>query len=494
MLGAISPPARALQEELPEGAPEAAPTPLVSPPLGAGAGASVPPARPRVPLPPRPTAANADASAALPTNGNREAAGADTTALGDSEPGALFGGGSGGSGGRTAVPTVTRRVPYSFSVSLSGIYDNNISLGSSGTSPDFSLSIVPTFIFGLDNLVSARGNYLHFTYSPVFTVYVENHDNNSVQHLISLDTQYHFGRFTLSARQSVQILDGTDTAGTSPGPGALLQPGQIAGATPVYPTGTINQVNLDVSGRSRLNLYDTNLNVGFAYSDKTSFNGGLQYSISDYDGLISSQTLAGSLYVNYTYSLKTVISGGLTGGHAFVNDPSPDQNFLQANLRLSYRYSDKLSFAGSAGVEFRQPEDQNRLDITPVFDLGASYRPFDGTNVSVTATRSVQSSAVLAGQNFQSTGLTISTQQLINSRFSAGLILGYGNSHYVSVVNSVSADRDENYFAVQPLLNINLRPGLVLSLFYLHRQNISSGAAARRFSNNQAGFTASYAF
>ena len=475
---------------LPAAPSDTAPVPGLPTPLGAGASVGAPPTRPRTPLPPRPPA-GADASAALPAAGNDASAGSAASG-GDNGTAALFGSGAGG--GPSVVPGLTRRLPYSLVLSVSGAYDDNPSLSRGRSGGDYYFSFSPTFIFGLDNLVSAQGNFLHFLYSPVFTVYANHSEDDSIQHLIGLAAQYGFGRFSVSARQTVQILDGTDTAATSGSPGTILQPGQTAGGTPIFTTGTINQANVDVSGRSRLNIYDTSVNAAYGYSSKLSLSGGIQYSVSAYSNLISSQTLSGNLYADYVYSLKTVIGAGFTGGREYVDQPTPSQDFMQFNLRTSYRYSEKFSLAGSFGAEFRKSDDQSQTDVTPIFDLSATYQPTRSLTISLAATRSQQNSAVLAGQNYQSTTFTASASQIINSRFSAGMTLGYGYSHYVSEANTVQADRDENYYTAQLSLTVNVRPDVGLRFFYLRRQNSSSGAESRSFSNNQAGVSASYQF
>lgn len=481
----------AQQDELPAGTPGPASVSLVPTPLGTGAGANAPPNRPRSgSLPGQVTATTADTNTPLPSQGSIPASGAASNST-DNGSATLFGLGG---GVPTAVPSVTRRVPYSVSLTVSGVYDDNTSLNRRGSGNDFYFAIAPAFVFGLDNLVSAKGNYLHFTYSPSVSLYLSSSENDSVQHLVSLDTQYRFGQFAVGGRVSVQILDGTDTAAINPGLGTLLLPGQTTGTQTVYSTGTINQANLDVSGRSELNLYNASLNVSYVYSAKTSFSGGFDSSISNYSNLISSANLAASAYINYAYSSKTVISAGLTGGHTFAEAPSPDQNFLQSNLRTSYRYSSKFSLAGSVGAEFLLSDGQSGVDITPVFELSVSYQLDESTTFSLSASRSVQSSAVLSSQDFQSTGLTLSAQRVINSRLSCGVSFGYGNSHYISVRDNVSSDRDDNYLSFQPTLSVSLRPGLALSLFYVHRENFSSGRDRRNFSNNQAGFSIGYTF
>ena len=485
---------RAQQDELPAGSSNAVPVPMPSPPLGAGAGVGASPTQPKLPSPPLPAAA--DGSSPLPAAGSNNAAGT-TASPGDSGSAALFGGGP--DNGKSILPGSTRRVPYSFSLSVGAIYDDNPFLSQQGPrngkgGADVYFTLAPSFVFGLDNLVSARGNYVHFTYSPVVSLYVRDSENDSVQHLIGLEAQYTFGRFSVTGRESIQILDGTDTAAVNPGPGAILLPGQTTGSTPVYSTGTINQVNLDVGGRSELDSYDTSLNVGFSYSDKLSLGGGLEYSVSDYSNLISSQNLNGSLSADYVYSLKTVIGVGLSGGRSFVQSPSPSQSFVEPNLRISYRYSDKLSFAGSGGVEFLQSDDRSGLQATPVFSLSGSYRPSEITSLSLSASRSEQNSAVLVAQNYETSAITLNLQHTINGRLAATLMLGYENSTYVSEGRNISASRDENYFTVQPVLSVQLRPGLSVSIFYLHRQSSSAGSSGRSFNDDQIGVSTGFSF
>ena len=89
--------------------------------------------------------------------------------------------------GKTVVPVLTRRIPYSFSLSISGAYDDETSLSSRGSSGDFYVTIASSFVLGLDNLTSAKGNYLHFTYSPVISLYIDRGEDDSLQHLIGLE-------------------------------------------------------------------------------------------------------------------------------------------------------------------------------------------------------------------------------------------------------------------------------------------------------------------
>ncbi len=482
LLAAALPPTNAQQPDLPTDAPESAPVPHLPTPLGSDTS----PAHAAAPRPQATSVpAGADASASLPASDANQIPDAG---LGDNASQTLFG------RGKSTVPSLTRRIPYSFSISVGGIYDDNTNLSGRNSGGDFYFTITPSFVLGLDNLAAANGNYLHFTYTPSISLYVTRTEDSSIQHLIGLETALHLGQFSLSLRQNVEILDGNNTAATNPGPGAVLLPGQTAGSTPIYTTGNIDQTNLDVSSRSSLDIYDTSVTIGYSYSQKTTLSAGLTYTVDDYSGLISSQNLSGSLFADYTYSSKTSFGFGVTGGRTFVDQPSPDQLFEEFNLRGSYRYSAKIGFAGTAGLELVESDGRSGVTATPVFSLSANYQLSDATSFALSASRSEQSSAVLAAQNFDTTSLSIQINQLVNSRLSAGLTLSYENSRYVSEADKVRADRNENFVTVEPTVNIALRPGLSLNLFYVYRRNNSSGVEGRSFSNNQLGFSVGYAF
>ena len=100
---------------------------------------------------------------------------------------------------------------------------------------------------------------------------------------------------------------------------------------------------------------------------------------------------------------------------------------------MSYAATSKLNFGGTVGVEFRETGGHDgSTEVNPIFNLTASYAPFDSTMLSLTASRQTQTSAVLTGSNFDSTGFTFSLSQRFFQRVFARLSLGYTRSSYVS--------------------------------------------------------------
>src|SRR5205823_10651552 len=164
-----------------------------------------------------------------------------------------------------------------------------------------------------------------------------------------------------------------------------------------------------------------------------------------------------------------------TGGYDVVDDPNPAQTFEQANARISYQPSGKISVNVSGGVEFRQFEHNSRHQyVTPVFELALSYQPFDPTTITLSGSRSTYNSGVLAGQDFAGTTITAGLRQRLLQRFYVGVSGGYQNSDYFSTVNSVAATRQDNYHFIEPSLDFSITRFWTIGGYYLHRQNDSS--------------------
>src|SRR5205085_1971660 len=242
-------------------------------------------------------------------------------------------------------------------------------------------------------------NYIRLDYLPAVFLFADHDENNSVQHVVRLDGQYRINRLTLNLSQMVQIMDGVD-----------VQTQNTAG-------GLDQQVNLDVAGRTRFNIYSTHLNAAYYVTGKTFLSGGADYTATHYSALISSEVISGNFFVNYNYSQKIVVGVGGVAGYDRVDAPNPDQNFQQANVRLSYQATGKLDFAASAGVEFRHFEGDIRDQyVSPVFEIGVNYVPFDGTKISLTANRRTLNSAVLVGQDYSVTNVSVGIQQRMLQR------------------------------------------------------------------------------
>jgi hypothetical protein len=237
------------------------------------------------------------------------------------------------------------------------------------------------------------------------------------------------------------------------------------------------------------------LNASYDLSGKTFLSSGFDSLVTDYNssGLFSSGDIAGNLFLNYRYSDKVIFGLGGTGGYNFVQEPNPDETFEQANARLTYQASGKISLNFSAGVEFREFQNNSRgTYVSPVFELTANYELSDATNIALTGTRRTYNSA-LGGQDFAETNFSASLRQRFLHRFYLAITGGYANSDYFNTISTVLADRTDNYYFIEPAIDFSITRFWTFGAYYLHRQNDSS-AQSFGFDDNQVGIRTALVF
>ena len=380
--------------------------------------------------------------------------------------------------GASDVSSEPRRFQYGLQLAFRGVYDDNINITNTGHISDYYFTFEPVLTLGFGDIDGQENNYLRLDYLPAFSFFLDHSENNAFQNVIDLRGLHSFGRLTLTLLEEVAILDGTDLRSlsnqTSPG----------------------TNPNLDVASRQQYQTYQTRLNANYNLSGKTFLSGGIDSLIYDYNSssLLSSGDVSGNLFINYIYSDKLVVGLGGTGGYNFVESPNPDETFEQANIRLSYRATGKVAFNFSGGVEFRQFQDSSRdTYISPVFELSAIYTPFDGTAIVLTGTRRTYNSAVIGGQDFAGTNITASFRQRFLQRIYLGVIGGYDNSDYFSTVSSASANRVDDYYFIEPSVDVSITRFWSFGAYYLHRQNDSS-LSSFSFNDNQVGFRTALVF
>jgi opacity protein-like surface antigen len=362
-----------------------------------------------------------------------------------------------------------RRFQYALHLTMRAVYDDNINVSHTDPVSDFYFTIEPSVTAGFGDIEGRQENYIRLDYAPSAFLFVEHSENDALQHLFKLEGHYRFSRLDLTLIQEVQILDGADLNSIS----NANVPG--------------SQVNLDVSRRTRANIFTTQLNANYELTGKTSISAGLTNTVNDYPNLISSQVISGNVFINYRYREKIVVGLGGTGGYNFVDEPNPDQTFEQANVRVSYQAAGKLSFNASGGVEFRQFEQSSRGQyVSPVFEIGADYQPFDGTTMSLSLSRRILNSAILTAQDYALTAVSLGARQRIFQRAYLGFNVGYQNADYFSTVSGIRANRSDDYFFVEPALDVMITRFWTVGGYYLHRNDESSDDRFT-FDDNQVG-------
>jgi hypothetical protein len=366
-----------------------------------------------------------------------------------------------------------RRVHYRFGLTVRGVYDDNIFLTNTNKVDDWYFAIEPMLTIGFGDIEGQSENFLRLDYIPSIILYSDHSDLNAVSHLINIEGGHRFGRLTLTLSQQVAILDGTNLNSVIDTTGLLA--------------------NLDASTPTRLNLFTTRLRANYDLTGKLFLSGEFDAAIYDYPDFISNQTLSGGLYINYVVTPKVTLGVGGTFGVALVEDPNVDQTFEQANFRINYQVTGKFGLSASAGVEFRQ-FDSNRGDyVTPVFEVGAVYNPFDGTTITLAGGRRILPSGFFENQDFGTTYIVGRVQQRLFRRLHLGLAVGYENSDYFATTSGVNATRQDDYFFIEPSLDVLINRWLSVGVYYLHRED-SSNIDFLSFDDNQVGVRATVRF
>jgi hypothetical protein len=372
------------------------------------------------------------------------------------------------------VAATPRRFVYSLNLGLRAAFDDNIFLLQDAREGDFYFTVEPQISLGFGDIVGSDQNYVRLDYAPGVIFYLDHSEANAVQHIISLHGQYHFQKLSITLSQTVELLEGSNLNSrfsTDPNP--------------------VSPVNLDTGGNVDQDIYTTNAAFSFDLSGKTFLSGALSYVMNNYEEpLIDSQTLSGNLFMNYTYSPKLVVGLGATVGYDLVGSASSGQSYEQINVRITYQATGKISINLSTGVEFRQFGNEGS-NVSPVYELDASYQPFDGTTISLSGSRRTENSAVVAGQDYALTNLNLSIRQRFIQRIYVGLAIGYENTSYFSTDTGAATSREDNYYFFQPAIDVTITRYWTSGAYYLHRENDSTTFG---FDDNQFGLRTSLAF
>jgi len=391
-------------------------------------------------------------------------------------------GGKGVYGAATSITSAPKRFQWGVRLTIRGVYDDNILLSHFDRIGDWYVAIEPAITIGYgDSIVGRGGNYIRLDYAPSIFLYADHSDADSIQHLIRLEGQHIFGRLTLVFSQDVQILHGSHLDTSTLDASAIA----IAGS-----------INAGVNGRTNAEFYRTNLGASYDLSEKTFLSGRFVYWVDEFNTLISSDGVYGILYFNYKYSPKLAVGIGAGGGWNEA-DLSPNQTYEEGRLRVQYQLTGKISLNASAGVSVRQfdsPDGSSRSDrVSPVYEIGAVYQPFDGTMITLRGTSEVLNSAVVANADYLPTNFLLGVRQRLLQRVYVGFTAGYEHADYFNTVPGADVSRNDNYYLIEPAVDVMVTRWFTVGAYYLYRTN-NSPIDRFDYYENQFGLRASFTY
>jgi opacity protein-like surface antigen len=431
---------------------------------------------PPPPAPSLPTAEEAFPTTAEPLSSSRNYTAAQTSVVPGpvpAGPNGVVGTGNAFPGAETIYSGEPRRFHYVLGLTVRGVWDDNIFLSHNHRVSDYYFAIEPYITLGVGDIEGRNKSYLRLDNMPSAILFVDHPNQDAFNQLIHLEGGYSTGRLTLSAYEDIALLESANL-------------NSFVDTTGLW-------ANTDASGQTRVNIFNTRLRADYELTGKLFLQGEFDSSIYFYPHHISSYMISSGLYIYYNWLPKVWVGVGGTVGYDWVDDPTPNQTFEQVNARLNYEVTSKFFLYASAGVEFRQ-FDGNRGEYTsPVFEVGSLYYPFSGTIVTLAAGRRIYNSGFIDNQDYATTYIVGRVQQRLFQRVYLGLGAGYENSDYFATTRNVSSTRNDDYWFIEPSVDVLITRWLSAGVYYLHRQD-SSDDDFFSFYDNQVGVRATVRF
>src|SRR6266700_6655063 len=291
---------------------------------------------------------------------------AQTTAIPPPVATAPYGGGGSKNvfpAGETISSGEPRRFHYELRLTVRGVWDDNIFISHTNKVSDYYFAIEPQITIGVGDIEGRNRGYLRLDYMPSAILFVDHSDEDAFNQLIHLEGGYSWTRLTLRFTEDIALLESANL-------------NSIFDTTGLW-------ANTDASAPTRINIFYTSATANYALTPKISLQGEFNSPSYVYPGNISNYTISGGLYLYYNWLPKVSVGIGGTFGYNWVDAPSTDQTFEQVNVRFNYEVTAKVGLYASGGVEFRQFDGNRSTYDTPVFELGMSYYPFEGTTFTL---------------------------------------------------------------------------------------------------------------
>lgn len=230
---------------------------------------------------------------------------------------------------------------------------------------------------------------------------------------------------------------------------------------------------------------EMNVGAGFAFVGQGQNKTNFQAPLSDSESYFASE------WMNYEFNSKVSAAVGVTGGYG-----SQSGGFTSVNEQLLGRVilqpGGKLSLAADGGVENQQFLNIGGVSLwNPVMDASASYSLFPATTLTLTASRSVQSS-LFADQVLESTSVSVGLTQRLLSILQLSLSYSHGENDYIGSTSG-TAQRQDTGDTYQASLSTSFLHHGSISTFYQYIQNTST-LKDFGLSSHQAGVTLTWAY
>ena len=279
--------------------------------------------------------------------------------------------------------------------------------------------------------------FMLLDYSPRWQIYTHHSANDSLDQFLTFNTVWPLSKLVVGVRQDYRYEKTT-----------IVQ---------AYTLGVVEQIHSEVDAGYRLN---DKFSVDSAFERQ-------QMSYPDSTNLMGFVEWKGTVSLNRqiieTFNVSLVLASGQDDVGSGLN-----QTFEQVGVRVRYDYSRLFSMDGSVGVEDRQFDTGRGDSVSPVFTLGATYKPWERAYLRAGIARQ-QTASLNNGYYNSSIGGYLTLHKDITDRFSLQTDLGYYQTDSTPIQNIPNTSKPSDYYSVQLKGNLKLLKYLDAQAFYVFR-------------------------
>jgi hypothetical protein len=236
--------------------------------------------------------------------------------------------------------------------------------------------------------------------------------------------------------------------------------------------------------------YVTALTASCSLNSKMSVDLGLNQTLNFPDGFQTSREWSTLDWLNYEFWPR--LTAGIGAGFGYVNS-TPDSFFEQAQGRIGWRATDKISFQVSGGAQFSQFTDGGADPlIDPVFAASVQYQPFEQTKLSLGASQ-VVSPSYYQNQISVLTSVNADFNQRLLGKLYLDVNAGYSWDNYTAVANGATANSSADYYSVNVQLGTTFLKRGTVAVFYNYSDNVTAQSGLA-YSSSQIGFNIGYRY
>jgi hypothetical protein len=253
-----------------------------------------------------------------------------------------------------------------------------------------------------------------------------------------------------------------------------------------------SQPQAETGTQTREQVFDTTVNGTYTMNSKMSLDLAVSQIFNSAEQFQSYRETSTLNWLNYHFWDRFNLGVGL--GIGYENpDASPDMLFEQYLGRINWRATDKISFQLNGGVQDNQfLQGGYSSFLSPVFGGGIQYQPFEHTQVFLNAERTVEVSA-FQNQVTENAGFDLGLNQRLFGKLTLGIDGGYQNIQYLSVNNTSSSVRTDDYYFVNARLSKGFLTRGKVALIYQFSEDASTSPGFS-YTSHQIGLEISFAY